>query len=100
MASIVPGAPEDYYLVVNHYGRFGTAETDLDRANYETTVADLKSGTQRSVARGDVSTPRPIGRRMFRTPSRRKYSVASAFKGATCRPCWRTSLIATSAKDR
>ena len=21
--SIVPGAPEDYYLVVNHYGRFG-----------------------------------------------------------------------------
>ena len=32
--------------VVNHYGRFGTAfaETDLDRANYETTIADLMSG--------------------------------------------------------
>ena len=32
--SIVPGTPEDYYIVVNHYGRFGTAfaETDLDRA--------------------------------------------------------------------
>ena len=46
MAPIVPGAPEDYYIVVNHYGRFGTAfaETDLDRANYETTVADLTSG--------------------------------------------------------
>ena len=44
--SIVPGAPEDYYIVVNHYGRFGTAfaETDLDRANYETTIADLMSG--------------------------------------------------------
>ena len=44
--SIVPGAPEDFYIVVNHFGRFGTAfaETDLDRANYETTVADLMSG--------------------------------------------------------
>jgi hypothetical protein len=44
--SIVPGTPEDYYIVVNHYGRFGTAfaETDLDRANYETTIADLMSG--------------------------------------------------------
>ena len=44
--SIVPAESEDYYLVVNHYGRFGTAfaETDLDRANYETTIADLMSG--------------------------------------------------------
>ena len=35
-----------FYVVVNHYGRFGTAiaETDLDRANYETTIADLISG--------------------------------------------------------
>ena len=44
--SIVPGTPEDYYIVVNHYGRFGTAfaETDLGRANYEATIADLMSG--------------------------------------------------------
>ena len=37
--SIVPGTPEDYYIVIDHYGRFGTAfaETDIDRANYETT---------------------------------------------------------------
>ena len=44
--SIVPGAPEDYYIVVNHYGRFGAAfaETDLDRADYETTIADLMAG--------------------------------------------------------
>jgi hypothetical protein len=44
--SIVPAASEDFYIVVNHYGRFGTAfaETDLDRANYETTVTDLISG--------------------------------------------------------
>ena len=29
--SIVPAASEDYYIVVNHYGRFATAfaETDL-----------------------------------------------------------------------
>ena len=35
-----------YYIVVNHYGRFATAfaETDLDRANYETTIADLIAG--------------------------------------------------------
>ena len=44
--SIVPGTPEDYFIVVNHFGRFGTAfaETDLDRANYEATVADLMAG--------------------------------------------------------
>jgi hypothetical protein len=44
--SIVPVASEDYYIVVNHFGRFGTAfaETDLDRANYEATIADLMSG--------------------------------------------------------
>ena len=44
--SIVPVTPEDYYIVINHYGRFGTAfaETDLARANCETTAADLMSG--------------------------------------------------------
>ena len=38
----------DYYIVVNHFGRFGAAftETDLDRANYETTIADLIAGQQ------------------------------------------------------
>jgi hypothetical protein len=43
--SIVPVAPEVYYIV-NHYGRFGTAfaETDLDRSNLETTIADLMAG--------------------------------------------------------
>ena len=44
--SIVPGTPEDYYIVINHFGRFGTAfaETDLRRANYETTIIDLMTG--------------------------------------------------------
>jgi hypothetical protein len=33
-SSIFPGA-EDYYIVVNHFGRFGAAfvETDLGRAD-------------------------------------------------------------------
>ena len=33
-------------FVVNHYGRLGTAfaETDLRRANHETTIADLMEG--------------------------------------------------------
>ena len=46
MPSIIPGTSEDYFIVVNHYGRFGTAfaETDLDRANYEATIAGLMSG--------------------------------------------------------
>ena len=41
-----PLRPRIIYIVVNHYGRFGTAfaETDLDRANYETTIAGLMSG--------------------------------------------------------
>ena len=38
---------------VNHYGRYGTAfaETDLDRANYETTIADLMAGQHRDPLR-------------------------------------------------
>ena len=34
------------HIVINHYGRFGAAfaVTDLDRADYETTIADLMSG--------------------------------------------------------
>jgi hypothetical protein len=44
--SIVPGTPEDYYLVVNDFCRLATAfaKTDLRRANLETTIADLMTG--------------------------------------------------------
>jgi hypothetical protein len=44
--SLVPDAADDYYIVVNHFGRHGTAfvETDLDRADYETTIGDLMTG--------------------------------------------------------
>ena len=44
--SIVSDTPEDFYVVINRYGRFGAAfaETGLDRADYETTIADLMAG--------------------------------------------------------
>jgi hypothetical protein len=43
--SLVPAASEDFYIVVNHFGRHGTVvETNLDRADYETTISDLMSG--------------------------------------------------------
>jgi hypothetical protein len=44
--SIIPGITEDYYIVLNSYGRHGVAfaETDPSRADYETTIADLMSG--------------------------------------------------------
>ena len=44
--SIVSGAPEDFFVVINRYGQFGPAfaETGLDRADYETTIADLMAG--------------------------------------------------------
>ena len=44
--SVVSDTPEDFYVVINSYGRFGAAfaETGLDRADHETTIADLMAG--------------------------------------------------------
>jgi hypothetical protein len=44
--SLVPGAPEDYYIVINNFGALGPSfvETDLYRADYETTISDLMTG--------------------------------------------------------
>ena len=98
--SIVPGASEDFYLVVNHYGRFGTAfaETDLDRANYETTIADLMTGQHCD----------PLRVIMFNPETNRAEDVSHAIAQeilrrlgleiATCRRRWRTSLIAMSVR--
>jgi hypothetical protein len=57
--SLVPGALEDFYLVINRYGRHGTAfaETDINRADYETTVADLMSGQHSDPLRVIVFNP-------------------------------------------
>ena len=90
--SIVPGTPEDYYIVVNHYGRFGTAfaETDLDRANYETTIANLISGQHCD----------PLRVVMFNPDTNRaedvSHIIAQGILTAAARlQCCRTSLIAT-----
>jgi hypothetical protein len=45
--SIVPnGADQTVYLVVDRFGSLGTAyrETDIERSDLETTIADLMSG--------------------------------------------------------
>jgi hypothetical protein len=45
--SIVPnGHDQTVYLVVNNFGKLGTAfaETDVDKADLETTINDLMSG--------------------------------------------------------
>ena len=56
--------------MVNHYGRFGTAfaETDLDRANYETTITDLISGQH----------PDPLRVIMFNPETNRSEDVSHA----------------------
>ena len=69
-SSIVPGASEDYYIVVNHFGRFGAAflETDLDRADFENTIADLMTGQHRD----------PLRMVMFNTDTDRAEDVSQA----------------------
>jgi hypothetical protein len=45
--SIVPsGDDQTFYLVINNYGKSGTAfaETDVGEADLETTITDLMSG--------------------------------------------------------
>jgi hypothetical protein len=68
--SIVPGAPEDYYIVINHYGEFGPAfvETDLYRANLETTISDLMTGQHSD----------PLRVVMFNTDTNRAEDVSHA----------------------
>jgi hypothetical protein len=48
--SIVPGAPENYYIVANHYGRSGTAfarpiSTGADRRGNRRTQVEVRSGS-------------------------------------------------------
>jgi hypothetical protein len=52
--SIVPnGHDETVYLVVNNFGKLGTAfaETDVGEADLETTITDLMSGQYRDPVR-------------------------------------------------
>ena len=66
--SIVPGSPEDFYIVINRYGRHGVAfaETEVGRANYETTIADLIAGQHSD----------PLGVIMFNPETNRSEDVS------------------------
>ena len=98
--SIVPAASEDFYLVVNDFGRLGTAlaETDLDRANYETTITDLMTGQHSD----------PMRVVMFNPETNRAEDVSHAIaqeilrrlelEGVTFRGSWKISSTGTSAK--
>ena len=69
------------------------AEIDLDRANYETTIADLMSGQHSDPLRVVMSNTNTDRAEDVSQPSRRKYCAASALKGAACRQCaYRTVL--------
>ena len=96
--SIVPTASEDYYIVMNSYGRHGIAfaETDLDRADYETTIADLISGQHCDPLRvirfnPDTDHAEDVSHAIAQEILRR------LGLGAACRRCWRTSSIVMSA---
>ena len=100
MPSIVPSTPEDYYVVINHFGRFGSAfaETDINRADYETTVADLMAGQHCDPLRVIRFNPETNRSEDISHAIAQEILVASALRGAPCRQCWRSSSIATSAK--
>ena len=95
--SIVPTTPEDYYIVVNHYGRFGPAfaETDLDRADYETTIVDVMDGQHSDPLRVVMFNPDTDQAADVSHAISQEILRASGLKGATCRRSWTTSLTAT-----
>src|SRR4249919_1339817 len=68
--SIVPGSPEDFYIVINRYGRHGVAfaETELCRADLETTISDLITGQHSD----------PLGVIMFNPETNRSEDVSHA----------------------
>ena len=100
MPSIVPSTPEDYYVVINHFGRFGSAfaETDINRADYETTVADLMAGQHCDPLRVIRFNPETNRSEDVSHAIARRSCAASALKGAACRQCWRTLSIVTSVR--
>ena len=58
---LLPGAPGEHYIVVNHYGRFGTAFAENRSSTAPTmrpTVADLRTA-MRSATRDHVQIQKP-----------------------------------------
>ena len=77
--SLVPAASEDFNIVLNSFGRHGTAfvEADLDRADYETTISDLMSGQHSD----------PLRVIMFNPETNRSEDVSHAIAWEILRPC-------------
>ena len=78
--SIVPtGNDQNVYIVVDDFGRLGRAyrETDVGKADLETTISDLMSGQYSNRSASSHSIRWSIGPKMSRKISRGKFAVAS-----------------------
>jgi hypothetical protein len=97
--SIVPnGADQTVYLVVDRFGRLGTAyrETDIERSDLETVITDLMSGQVNDPIRVVASTRLNIGRRMSQEISPSKFKVAAISMVTTSRTSFGSLSKATS----
>ena len=98
--SIVPAASEDYYIVVNNYGRLGAAfaETDIKRANYETTIADLMSGQYSDPLRVVMFNPDTDHAKDVSQTIAQEILRRLGLQDCDVPPSWRTSSTATSVR--
>jgi hypothetical protein len=98
--SIVPivpyGADQTVYLVVDSFGRLGTAyrETDVERTDLETVITDLMSGQFNNPVRV-VAFNLNIGRRTSQEISPLKSKAAAISMFTTFRKRFGTLSIAT-----
>jgi hypothetical protein len=97
--SIVPnGHDQTVYLVINNYGKSGTAfaETDVGESDLETTINDLMSSQYNDPVRVVAFNTPNIGPRMHRKTSRAKLCPASISRDMRCRHRSKRSSTATS----
>ena len=98
--SIVPmvpyGADQTVYLVVDSFGRLGTAyrETDIERTDLETVITDLMSGQFNDPVRVVAFNTLEHGRRTSQKMSPSKFKAAAISMVTTYRKHFRTLLIA------
>ena len=89
--SIVPppasSADQTVYLVVDSFGRLGTAyrETDIERTDLETTIGDPMSGHSMIPFASSPSSPPSNGRRMSQKLWPSKFKAAAILTVATFR---------------
>jgi hypothetical protein len=96
--SIVSPSPRSadhtVYLVVDSFGRLGTAyrETDVERTDLETTIADLMSGQFNDPLRVVAFTPPSDGRRMSQKKWPSKSKAVAILTVATFQKRFKTLL--------